>query len=51
MNNIHNVNLETVLRVLEQQFPKELTIAIQQVKIQMLEKQLHETVQNNESDV
>jgi hypothetical protein len=46
-----NINLQDVLRVLEQQFPKELTIAVQQVKIQMLEQQLQESEQVNEREV
>lgn len=45
------INLQDVLRVLEQQFPKELTIAVQQVKIEMLEQQLQQPEQSNESDV
>jgi hypothetical protein len=48
---VNNINLQDVLRVLEQQFPKELTIAVQQVKIQMLEQQLQEPEQVNEPEV
>jgi len=36
-----NVPMESVIRVLEQQFPKELTIAIQQVRIEMLQEALN----------
>ena len=45
------INFQDVLRVLEQQFPKELTIAVQQVKIQMLEQQLQEPEQVDEPEV
>ena len=48
---MNNINLQDVLHVLEQQFPKELTIAVQQVKIQMLEQQLQESEQVNEPEV
>ena len=48
---MNNINLQDVLRVLEQQFPKELTIAVQQVTIQMLEQQLQEPEQVNEPEV
>jgi hypothetical protein len=36
-----NVPMESVIRVLEQQFPKELTIAIQQVRIDLLQAALN----------
>lgn len=41
MNTDQNIPMEAVIRVLEQQFPKELTIAIQQVRIEVLQEALN----------
>ena len=37
----NNIPMERVIRVLEQQFPKELTIAVQQVRIEVLQEALN----------